>query len=152
MILTSSKKRCFNILSQLSPENKKRIRICHSSNSDGTTQDEKIAQHRATSSSVLLSSSLWEGVDLKDDDSRFQIIAKAPYKSLGDTRVRAKMNKFPSWYSSETMMKILQGFGRSIRSDDDWARTYVIDSTINNLVNQTRGIVPKAYWDVLKIS
>ena len=152
LILTSSKKRCFDILSQLSPENKKRIRICHSSNSDGTTQDEKIAQHRATSSSVLLSSSLWEGVDLKDDDSRFQIIAKAPYKSLGDTRVRAKMNKFPSWYSSETMMKILQGFGRSIRSDDDWARTYVIDSTINNLVNQTRGIVPKAYWDVLKIS
>ena len=152
LILTSSKKRCFDILSQLSPENKRRIRICHSSNSDGTTQDEKIAQHRATPSSVLLSSSLWEGVDLKDDDSRFQIIAKAPYKSLGDTRVRAKMNKFPSWYSSETMMKILQGFGRSIRSEDDWARTYVIDSTINNLVNQTRNIVPKAYWDVLKIS
>ena len=152
LILTSSKKRCFDILSQLSPENKKRIRICHSSNSDGTTQDEKIAQHRAISGSVLLSSSLWEGVDLKDDDSRFQIIAKAPYKSLGDTRVRAKMNKFPSWYSSETMMKILQGFGRSIRSEDDWARTYVIDSTINNLVKQTRNIVPKAYWDVLQIS
>ena len=152
LILTSSKKRCFDILSQLSPENKKRIRICHSSNSDGTTQDEKIAQHRATSASVLLSSSLWEGVDLKDDDSRFQIIAKAPYKSLGDTRVRAKMNKFPSWYSSETMMKILQGFGRSIRSEDDWARTYVIDSTINNLVKQTRNIIPKAYWDVLQIS
>ena len=152
LILTSSKKRCFDILSQLSPENKKRIRICHSSNSDGTTQDEKIAQHRATSASVLLSSSLWEGVDLKDDDSRFQIIAKAPYKSLGDTRVRAKMNKFPSWYSSETMMKILQGFGRSIRSEDDWARTYVIDSTINNLVKQTRNIIPKAYWDVLEIS
>ena len=152
LILTSSKKRCFDILSQLSPENKKRIRICHSSNSDGTTQDEKIAQHRATSASVLLSSSLWEGVDLKDDDSRFQIIAKAPYKSLGDTRVRAKMNKFPSWYSSETMMKILQGFGRSIRSEDDWARTYVIDSTINNLVKQTRNIIPKAYWDILQIS
>ena len=152
LILTSSKKRCFDILSQLSPENKKRIRICHSSNSDGTTQDEKILQHRATPASVLLSSSLWEGVDLKDDDSRFQIIAKAPYKSLGDTRVRAKMNKFPSWYSSETMMKILQGFGRSIRSEDDWARTYVIDSTINNLVKQTRNIVPKAYWDVLQIS
>ena len=62
------------------------------------------------------------------------------------------MNKFPSWYSSETMMKILQGFGRSIRSEDDWARTYVIDSTINNLINQTRNIVPKAYWDVLQIS
>ena len=62
------------------------------------------------------------------------------------------MNKFPSWYSSETMMKFLQGFGRSIRSEDDWARTYVIDSTINNLINQTRNIVPKAYWDVLKIS
>jgi Rad3-related DNA helicase len=62
------------------------------------------------------------------------------------------MNKFPSWYSSETMMKILQGFGRSIRSEDDWARTYVIDSTINNLVKQTRNIVPKAYWDVLQIS
>ena len=152
LILTSSIKRCNDIRNHLSPENKKRISICHSKNSDGTTQDEKITQHRKTPNSVLLSSSLWEGVDLKDEDSRFQIIAKVPYKSLGDKRVLEKMKKFQSWYDYETMVRILQGFGRSIRSESDWAITYVIDSKINDLIKRTRSDIPKAYWDVLKIS
>jgi Rad3-related DNA helicase len=95
---------------------------------------------------------LWEGVDLKDEDSRFQIIAKVPYKSLGDKRVLVKMKKFQSWYDYETMVRMLQGFGRSIRSESDWAITYVIDSKINDLIKNTRGDIPKAYWDVLKIS
>jgi len=152
LILTQSNTRCWEILKNLSPENKKRIRICHSKNKNGKTQDEVIAEHKKDQCGVLLSSSLWEGVDLKDEDSRFQIIAKVPYKSLGDPRVREKMKKFPLWYESQTLMTILQGFGRSIRSNDDWAITYVIDSKIHELVNRTRNIIPKAYWDVLKIS
>ena len=151
LILTQSKSRCWEILRGLSPENKKRIRICHSTNNDGKTQDDIIDEHRKNRASVLLSSSLWEGVDLKDEDSRFQIIAKVPYKSLGDPRVREKMKKFPLWYDSQTIMTILQGFGRSIRSNDDWAITYVIDSKIHELVNKTQKIIPKAYHDVLGI-
>ena len=46
-------------------------------------------------------------------------------------------------------MKLLQGFGRSIRSEDDWAVTYVLDSAALTILNQYKTMVPKAYYDVL---
>jgi len=88
---------------------------------------------------------------LKDDLSRFQIIAKIPYPPMTEKRIVEKMKRFPLWYDSQTLMKLLQGFGRSIRSEDDWARTYVLDSAVNFLIVKTRDIVPRAYHDILNI-
>ena len=149
LILTSSIPRCQKILRYLSPKNTRRIRICHSKNKDGKTQDEVISEHASDPTGVLLSSSLWEGVDLKDDLSRFQIIAKVPYPNYKEKRTKAKMAKFPTWYTSQTLTKLLQGFGRSIRSDDDWAKTYVLDSAVNNVFFKAQQMIPKAYHDVL---
>jgi Rad3-related DNA helicase len=149
LILTSSISRCNKIIRNLSPNNEKRVRICHSSNKDGKTQDEIITEHSKDPTGVLLSSSLWEGVDLKDDLSRFQIIAKVPYPNYTEKRVKAKMEKFPLWYTSQTLTKILQGFGRSIRSEDDWAKTYVLDKAIHNVFFKAQSMIPRAYYDVL---
>ncbi|WP_193352995.1 helicase C-terminal domain-containing protein [Candidatus Nitrosarchaeum limnium] len=151
LILTSSIPRCQKILRYLSPKNTRRIRICHSYNKDGKTQDEIILEHASDPTGVLLSSSLWEGVDLKDDLSRFQIIAKVPYPNYKEKRTRAKMDKFPLWYTSQTLTKLLQGFGRSIRSEDDWARTYVLDTAANNVFFKAQKMIPRAYYDVLGI-
>ena len=49
-------------------------------------------------------------------------------------------------------MKLLQGFGRSIRSEKDYAKTYVLDSAVHFLIKKTRGILPKAYYDTLDVS
>ena len=43
------------------------------------------------SDGVLVSSSLWQGVDLKDDLARFQIIAKTPYPNYTEKWVESKM-------------------------------------------------------------
>lgn len=149
IIFTSSKSRCYQILKNLSEHNQQRIRICHSMNADGKTQDQVIQEHKGDQTGVLLSSSLWEGVDLKDDLSRFQIVAKVPYPNYKEKRTSAKMNKFPFWYTSQTLMKLLQGFGRSIRSDEDWAVTYVLDSAANNVFFKARSMIPRSYYDVL---
>lgn len=149
LILTSSEKRCFDIKNNLSEKNRNRIRICHSRNENGMTQDEILQEHSFDEDGVLLSSSLWEGVDLKDDLSRFQIIAKVPYPNLSEKRTKVKMQKFPLWYKSQTLTKLLQGFGRSIRSEDDWAVTYVLDSAASDLLLQSKSMIPKAYQDVL---
>ncbi|MFQ5475460.1 MAG: helicase C-terminal domain-containing protein [Nitrosopumilus sp.] len=151
LILTSSIPRCQKILRYLSPKNTGRIRICHSKNKDGKTQDEVIFEHAKDPTGVLLSSSLWEGVDLKDNLSRFQIIAKIPYPNYKEKRTKAKMDKFPLWYTSQTLTKLLQGFGRSIRSEDDWARTFVLDAAVNNVLFKAQQMIPKAYYDVLGI-
>jgi len=149
LILTSSIPRCQKIIRYLSPKNTRRIRLCHSKNKDGKTQDEIISAHAADLTGVLLSSSLWEGVDLKDDLSRFQIIAKVPYPNYTEKRTKAKMSKFPKWYTSQTLTKLLQGFGRSIRSNDDWAKTYVLDAAVNNVFFMAQQMIPRAYYDVL---
>lgn len=149
LVLTSSISWCRQILGGLSPENASRVRMCHSKNPDGRTQDQVIDEHAGTPGSVLLSSSLWEGVDLKDDLSRFQIIAKVPYPSLAERRVAVKMRRFPLWYSSQTLTKLLQGMGRSVRGEGDWARTYVLDAAVHQVLSRARDMVPRAYHDAL---
>ena len=148
LILTSSKSRCFEILNNLSEQNKKRITVWHSSDSSKRTIEQVIEDHKSKKDGVLMSSSLWEGVDLKDDLSRFQIIEKTPYADMSDKRVKIKMQGVPMWYQSQTLMKLLQGFGRSIRNEQDWAKTYVIDSGAQDLLNKLRDRVPHAYYDV----
>ena len=152
LILTSSISNCNFIKKHLSAKNRNRIRICHSYNPNKKTQEQILKEHKNDTASVLLSSSLWEGVDLKDELSRFQIIAKIPYAPLTEKRTVAKMKKFPLWYDSQTLMKLLQGFGRSIRSEKDYAKTYVLDSAVHFLIKKTRTILPRAYYDTLNLT
>jgi len=56
LILTSSIPRCQKIIRYLSPKNTQRIRLCHSKNKDGKTQDEVISEHASDPTGVLLSS------------------------------------------------------------------------------------------------
>ena len=77
---------------------------------------------------VLLSPSMSEGVDLRDDASRFQIICKVPYPYLGVKLVTKRMHKWKWWYPLQTAKVIVQSVGRSIRSDTDHAVTYILDS------------------------
>ena len=148
LILTSSRVRCENIVKNLSLKNKNRVRMCHARNPDEKTQDDVIKEHANSENGVLISSSLWQGVDLKDDLSRFQIIAKSPYPNYTEKWVESKMERYPLWYSSQTITKILQGIGRSIRSKQDWAVTYVLDSAVEPLLNNSKNLVPKSYYDV----
>ena len=84
---------------------------------------------KSKEATVLLSPSMTEGVDLKEDLSRFQIICKVPFPYLGDKLVRKKMNKWYWWYDLQTAKTIIQSVGRSIRSESDSAVTYILDSS-----------------------
>tara|TARA_Y100001938_G_scaffold30629_1_gene41606 strand:- start:165 stop:473 length:309 start_codon:yes stop_codon:yes gene_type:complete len=84
---------------------------------------------KSKEATVLLSPSMTEGVDLKEDLSRFQIICKVPFPYLGDKLVRKKMNKWDWWYDLQTAKTIIQSVGRSIRSESDSAVTYILDSS-----------------------
>ena len=77
---------------------------------------------------VLISPSLDEGVDLPGDLCRFQIIYKIPYLDLGDTQIRMRMKLDSEWYDYKTTLRLIQTHGRGMRYEDDYCRTYVIDS------------------------
>lgn len=89
-------------------------------------------QHEQTQRpTVLISPSMHTGVDLKGDLSRFQIIVKFPFTSLQDKRTKIKMQQNSLWYSNETWKKIIQASGRSNRTEDDEADTYILDRAFN---------------------
>ena len=82
---------------------------------------------------VLLTPSGFEGLDLAGDLSRYQIILKAPFGSLGEARMKRILASWPDIYSLLCTMKLVQGAGRSVRGPDDYATTYMLDSNIQRL-------------------
>lgn len=108
----------------------------------GTKIDPLIQQFKAYTggSAVLISPSIYEGLDFKDDFSRFQIIFKAPYPSLGDKRMKYIASNYPKVYRIMTLMKIVQGVGRSVRNKDDWAITFMLDKNAEELFNSNLNV------------
>lgn len=88
-------------------------------------------QHKGPA--VLVTPSGFEGIDLPGDLSRYQVIVKAPFASLGDRRIEHILNVYPDIYSLIALMKIVQGAGRSVRSMEDHATTYMLDTAIQRL-------------------
>lgn len=97
---------------------------------------------KCTKPAVLISPSIFEGLDFADDASRFQIILKAPFPSLGEKRMKHIADKYPDIYRLMTLKKIIQGIGRSVRSPEDYATTYVLDYNVKKLFDS-----PLNVWD-----
>ena len=96
---------------------------------DNIQNNDIINFHNSTKKpTVLVSSSLNEGVDLKNDLSRFQIIVKLPFLSLADSRTKVKKDIDNNWYLAETFKKFVQQCGRSTRNSEDHSVTYVLDN------------------------
>jgi Rad3-related DNA helicase len=114
--------------------------ICHNS----ANREEKLQEHlsRTGEGTVLVSPSMTEGVDLKDDLSRFQIIIKVPYPDLADTRIsrrkelEEKMKLRPLSYVYKTAIVIIQAIGRSVRTETDYAVTFTLDTRFTSFAIQ----------------
>ena len=117
-------------------------------NSDN--RDEILHKHITSKDpTVLLTPSMTEGVDLKGDASRFQIIVKVPYPYLGDPIIRKRMNKNDKWYPMQTAMTIVQAYGRSVRSMDDNAITYILDSDWKRFYRDNKDVFPAGFDECL---
>ncbi len=118
---------------------------------DSTNRDKVLFKHcNNPQPTILLSPSMSEGVDLKGDASRFQIICKIPYPYLGDKLVSKRMNKWDWWYSLQTAKTIVQSVGRSVRSPEDHAVTYILDAGWNYFWSKNKNIFPKDFNRCIK--
>jgi ATP-dependent DNA helicase DinG len=89
-----------------------------------------LAAFTTTPGSVLVGPSLDRGVDLPGDLCRVQIITKVPYPNLGDKVVNARYHsgrEGKTWYTVQTVRSLVQMTGRAVRSEDDWADTWILD-------------------------
>jgi Rad3-related DNA helicase len=110
------------------------------------SRDEVLRQHlESTAPTVLLSPSMTEGLDLRDDLSRFQVIPKVPFPNLADPFVKAKKDRDPDWYQWQTALTIVQATGRSVRSAEDHCVSYILDSDFNHFLRNAESILPQ-WW------
>jgi ATP-dependent DNA helicase DinG len=129
----------------LSVENKKRLIA-----TDPKIKRELIVSDHFNSDkpSVLISPSMRLGLDLKDNRSRFQIIVKVPYPSKGDRWTYIKRERDSAWYNWQTALALVQAYGRSVRSKDDWAHTFVLDSAFESFVKRNK--LPNWFTEAIK--
>lgn len=147
IIHTTSYDQLVFIKENISKDNARRLLI-----TDPELQrDEVIFQHTSTTKpTVLISPSLHTGLDLKDDLSRFQIITKVPYPSKGDRWINAKRELNEEWYYWQTALRLIQSYGRSIRSKEDWAKTYILDSAFGYFIKKNKNMLPDWFVQAIK--
>jgi Rad3-related DNA helicase len=146
IIHTTSYEQLNFIKENVSQENARRLIV-----TDPEIQrDEVLKQHiDSIKPTVLISPSLHTGLNLKDELSRFQIITKVPYPNKSDRWTNAKRETDEEWYYWQTALKLIQAYGRSIRSKEDWAKTYVLDSAFGYFAKKNKNILPD--WFILAI-
>lgn len=129
---------------------KKNIRSTRLLIHDSSNRDQILDKHiNGSKNTVLLSPSMTEGVDLKDDSSRFQILCKVPYPYLGDKLVKKRMHKWKWWYPLQTAKTIVQSVGRSIRHKEDFAVTYILDSDFERFYGRNKKYFPVDFKQTL---
>ena len=99
---------------------------------------------------VLVSPSANLGLDLFDDRCRWALVVKMPYPYLGDPQVSKRMKVDPGWYDFRTLTNLIQTYGRTCRSDTDWATTYILDSMFVWLISKNKTIIPRWFMQALR--
>ncbi len=100
---------------------------------------------------LLISPSFFEGVNFSDSISRFQIIFKTPYMSLGNKVIKEKARIDSRWYETSSLRSILQASGRSIRHIEDYASTYILDNQSFRIYSKYNKLLDKSFTDGVKV-
>lgn len=98
--------------------------------------------------SVLIAAGFWEGADLKGDYSRFQILPAIPRPYWGG-QIAARAQIDPLWYRLQGAMQLVQGVGRSVRSETDTAQTYVLDKALREEAERFDTLLPGWFREAL---
>ena len=63
-------------------------------------------------------------------------------------KIKNRLETYPEWYNWKTLVDLLQSYGRSIRNDEDWAETYILDECFDQILNNKA--VPQYFLEALK--
>lgn len=105
---------------------------------------------------VLVSPSMNEGVDLPGDLCRFQIIFKLPYLPYNEPWIDKRENLYEDgkeWYDYKMLTKLIQGYGRGIRFEGDYCKTYILDNRLFEVINKDlegNEIIPKYFINAIE--
>ena len=115
-------------------------------------RDGALREYLASENGVLLAPSMGRGVDLPGDACRVQMIVKVPYPNIKDPQIAKRRSTTGGqlWYSVRTIRELVQMCGRAIRSEDDWAKTYIYDTDFSTgLWNRNRNLFPEWFREAI---
>lgn len=111
-------------------------------------REDALSKFLSTPRAVFLAPSMDRGIDLPGDACRVQVIVKVPFPYLGDKQVSARLYSRggQDWYQVQAIRSIVQMTGRAVRSEVDYATTYILDSQFDSgLWSKARGWFPD-WW------
>lgn len=109
---------------------------------DGDDREDVLEAFKESENGILVTPSMYEGVDLKGDMSRFQIIPKVPFLDLSSQVVSKHKDVSEKWYAWRTAVRLIQSFGRSVRDENDHAETYVLDGSFDGFYTRNKYLFP----------
>jgi len=119
--------------------------------SDAAGREAALAQHlTSTEPTILITPSMTEGIDLADDLARWQVLCKVPYPYLGDKQVAARMERDRDWYDWRTCLSVVQAYGRSVRSAEDHAVTYLLDADFPTFIRRQAARLPEWFMEAIE--
>jgi Rad3-related DNA helicase len=104
----------------------------------------------STEPTILVSPSMMSGIDLKSDLARFQILLKVPYPNISTNKIKARQKTNPEWYNLKTSMDLTQTYGRAIRSSDDYADMFILDSNFSDVLKHNK-YLPEYFTEAIKV-
>jgi Rad3-related DNA helicase len=115
-------------------------------------KDAVLARHCASvEPTVLLGVAMFEGLDLKDDLARFLILPKVPYLPMDNPYIKERMRRDPEWYAQQAVLLMVQGAGRVVRSNVDWAEIFIIDTGFDKLLREHEDMFPRWFLAALEV-
>ena len=118
----------------------------------GNTREDTIKRFESSKRPVILvGAGLKDGVDFKGDKCRYQIMFKMPYPSLAGKQVNIRMHYDQSWYAYQTIMPLMQAYGRGIRDTDDYCVMYVLDSDFDKLLRKYKYLFNEYFLEAVRI-
>ena len=103
-----------------------------------------VAEMKANpATSLLATRSFWEGIDIPGEALSLLIIEKIPFDSPADPVVAARMeaielrgrDPFSQYLVPQAVLRLVQGVGRLIRSEDDIGVTVILDRRLRQPVS-----------------
>jgi ATP-dependent DNA helicase DinG len=106
-------------------------------------------KHKSMQDSIIIAPAMHEGLDLKDDLGRFQILCKVPYPSKADPQIAARMAISNEYYNWRTATKLVQSYGRIYRHDKDKGITYILDSNFRFFFDSVQHMLPDWFIEAI---
>lgn len=118
---------------------------------DPNNKDEMLTKFK-TEGGIFLAAGCAEGIDLKDDLCRLNIIPQLSFPNLQDAVVqkRKALADGSQWYALETLKTTIQQAGRSTRGTEDYSTTIILDPNFSWVYKSVKNKLPASFKEAIQ--